>query len=790
MRRHAIRGLKSKQMLTDLLIAVIPDGLPRDGTAVDVLVHLHGHEVWGENKDKTSASRFRDRVRGRPRPRRRAAHRPRRDAARGADVGGRQTADRPAAARVRQVGLQPGRRLGLRPRQLREGRVRAADGRRGVGRRRRPGGRAAHARAGHALRAQRRRPADHADVEWWPGGRSGRPLPLRHDVRERRREEARSPRQPTPANWPLKLEGKVEAYVKARFDADLAAVRAAPAADRRAWVERRGFRLSVVHAQGSPRYAESSERLRSVVEGWIAALDPAVVGADAIAAIRRNYVFKTAAKGKSHMQVMGDGNFAGAIRDAPAVGGHRCEAGPAGERHGGATGGRAAPGRGQPGDGRRARAAGRRARPAPSPSSATRPPSTTTPSSPPSAPEARSRASWRATRTSARSSSTTFGSITRANAYYAGVKRVEFLGRKPTVHESTLGEKLRKAEQVLTDKGWRDEAAAALGNAGGFNIRRNRNARSKLSDHSFGWAVDLDASLNPNLSKRFPGRALMAATGTDIVTDAMTTVAAGGSTADLLAPIEEIRAASEAFKDAFRDEASLERAMRAHVVTRMKFRIAYDVVLAGDGQVGRRVGEGGQQGASRAGDAPQGEPGAAFPTPSSGSRQPTASRSSPTRAGRRGRRRRPSATRPSNGSGRRSASAAPTPSPRPSGCAKQASRTPTSTSSSTSRCRKPRSPRSTPSSGSSPSEPPAPSSRCGTSSAARSYAGKPGANRVPAETEGTPSTVAAHGFMNMPSKLAAALAGSDGGDLDWLGVGSVRDLMHFQLKSGDRPSLR
>ena len=51
-RRHAIRGLESKQMLTDMLIAVIPDGLPRDGSAVDVLVHLHGHEVWGEDKDK------------------------------------------------------------------------------------------------------------------------------------------------------------------------------------------------------------------------------------------------------------------------------------------------------------------------------------------------------------------------------------------------------------------------------------------------------------------------------------------------------------------------------------------------------------------------------------------------------------------------------------------------------------------------------------------------------------------------------------------------------------------
>ena len=51
MRRHAIRGLGSSQMLTDMLIAVIPDGLPRDGSAVDVLVHLHGHRVMTEAKD-------------------------------------------------------------------------------------------------------------------------------------------------------------------------------------------------------------------------------------------------------------------------------------------------------------------------------------------------------------------------------------------------------------------------------------------------------------------------------------------------------------------------------------------------------------------------------------------------------------------------------------------------------------------------------------------------------------------------------------------------------------------
>ena len=54
-RRHAIRGLTSPQMLTDMLIAVIPDGLPRDGSAVDVLVHLHGHRVMTEAKEDKPA---------------------------------------------------------------------------------------------------------------------------------------------------------------------------------------------------------------------------------------------------------------------------------------------------------------------------------------------------------------------------------------------------------------------------------------------------------------------------------------------------------------------------------------------------------------------------------------------------------------------------------------------------------------------------------------------------------------------------------------------------------------
>src|SRR5262245_45594857 len=51
-RRHALRGIASAQMATDLAIVIVPDGLPKDGGAVDVLVHLHGFEIWSEDRSK------------------------------------------------------------------------------------------------------------------------------------------------------------------------------------------------------------------------------------------------------------------------------------------------------------------------------------------------------------------------------------------------------------------------------------------------------------------------------------------------------------------------------------------------------------------------------------------------------------------------------------------------------------------------------------------------------------------------------------------------------------------
>jgi hypothetical protein len=61
----------------------------------------------------------------------------------------------------------------------------------------------------------------------------------------------------------------------------------------------------------------------------------------------------------------------------------------------------------------------------------------------------------------------------------------------------------------------------------------------------------------------------------------------------------------------------------------------------------------------------------------------------------------------------------------------------------------------------------------------RTSYGKKGV-RVKAKTEATSGSVAAHGFLNLPPALVAALSGSDAGGLKWLGTAN-QDYMHFEL---------
>jgi hypothetical protein len=60
---------------------------------------------------------------------------------------------------------------------------------------------------------------------------------------------------------------------------------------------------------------------------------------------------------------------------------------------------------------------------------------------------------------------------------------------------------LDAATALLTAKGAAG-TLATLKSVGGFNIRKNANNNTALSNHSFGWAVDLDPALNPNTQKK------------------------------------------------------------------------------------------------------------------------------------------------------------------------------------------------------------------------------------------------------------------------------------------------
>lgn len=152
--------------------------------------------------------------------------------------------------------------------------------------------------------------------------------------------------------------------------------------------------------------------------------------------------------------------------------------------------------------------------------------------------------------------------IDRVNAYYgqlsgAGFPKASF---KSPVHP-VLKARLANTVALLTAKG----AATALTkikSVGGFNIRPNVNSPARLSNHSFGWAVDIDPAINPNVDKdKLPLAIIEAFTGVDLYGAESVKLRTAAPYDSLLPAATVLSRANAAFVGAFASAAGLKDGM-------------------------------------------------------------------------------------------------------------------------------------------------------------------------------------------------------------------------------------
>ena len=295
--------------------------------------------------------------------------------------------------------------------------------------------------------------------------------------------------------------------------------------------------------------------------------------------------------------------------------------------------------------------------------------------------------------------------ITRANDYYRPFVAARLMGntvehaRAPELQEAldrataNLTPRLPRLPQAEQDAIQAATAIASPPSWWSTNVRENRNAPHKLSDHSFGWAVDFQASQNPNVGKSGALDQVQAVTGDDPT--ALTT--AGRTAAQAETAADDMRDISREYVAAMQSEATL-----APVILR----------LANEARATAGVGAALTDGAPLL---------TAALVVNDGDRARDLRRLLWPEA--------PNAT-----------AAMPDALARVSTKLVQIARV----------------------------------------FRASFQRGTTGA-RTAATTEATPGGVAAHGFMNLPPALVGALAGSDAGNLVWLGTASVHDFMHFEL---------
>ena len=158
--------------------------------------------------------------------------------------------------------------------------------------------------------------------------------------------------------------------------------------------------------------------------------------------------------------------------------------------------------------------------------------------------------------------------IPRINAYYGQLVAAGFPpapssthGRNTPVHP-VLKRKLDLTAGLLQG----DPTALKFEDIGGFSIRNNANNTELLSNHSFGWAVDLDPELNPNIKKtNLPLDVIEGLTGLDLYGPVSIALRTPRPFADCLSDVTRFADASSELVDAFRTLATLKAAAGASI---------------------------------------------------------------------------------------------------------------------------------------------------------------------------------------------------------------------------------
>jgi hypothetical protein len=156
--------------------------------------------------------------------------------------------------------------------------------------------------------------------------------------------------------------------------------------------------------------------------------------------------------------------------------------------------------------------------------------------------------------------------IPRINSYYATFVPSQFprATSAAQVHPE-LRRRFEAAADLLKQTGL-SAILTSVKDVGGVDIRNNVNSPTLLSNHSFGWAADFDAALNPNIKKSvLPLDIIKAFTSVDLYGTESQTLRSPAAFDTMLSAAKALCSASHAFQLAMSSGLELHAAMHSAV---------------------------------------------------------------------------------------------------------------------------------------------------------------------------------------------------------------------------------